>query len=80
MASVDDVALHAGNAWPAPDQVRLYTRVLTYVLADDRGVTIRRLAARLGLSTRLVRAVVEHQFEELQDDATAVLVQWQPRG
>ncbi|MGN9909007.1 hypothetical protein ACTMTJ_15795 [Phytohabitans sp. LJ34] len=58
MASVDDVALHAGNAWPAPDQVRLYTRVLAYVLADDRGVTIRRLAARLGLSTRLVRAVV----------------------
>jgi hypothetical protein len=29
---------------------------------------------------RLVRAVVEHQFEELQDDATAVLVQWQPPG
>jgi hypothetical protein len=29
---------------------------------------------------RLVRAVVEHQFEELEDDATAVLVQWQPPG
>jgi serine phosphatase RsbU (regulator of sigma subunit) len=27
---------------------------------------------------RLVRAVVEHQFDELQDDATAVLVQWRP--
>jgi serine phosphatase RsbU (regulator of sigma subunit) len=27
---------------------------------------------------RLVRAVVEHQFRGLQDDATAVLVQWRP--
>lgn len=29
---------------------------------------------------RLVRAVVTHQFEGLQDDATAVLLQWQPPG
>ena len=27
---------------------------------------------------RLVRAVVDHQNEELQDDATAVIVEWQP--
>jgi serine phosphatase RsbU (regulator of sigma subunit) len=27
---------------------------------------------------RLVRAVVDHQNEELQDDATAVILEWQP--
>jgi hypothetical protein len=27
---------------------------------------------------RLIHAILEHQHGRLQDDATAVLVQWQP--
>ena len=72
------------------DQVLLYTDGVTEARTDsgeffgsDRLVDFvtRTLADRVSAPEtlrRLVHAILDHQHENLQDDATAVLVEWKP--
>jgi phosphoserine phosphatase RsbU/P len=72
------------------DQLLLYTDGVTEARTDngelfgqDRLVDFvtRTLADRVSAPEtlrRLVHAILEHQHENLQDDATAVLIEWQP--
>jgi hypothetical protein len=81
---VEEEALQPG------DQMLLYTDGVTEARTDigelfgrDRLVEFvtRTLADRVSAPEtlrRLVHAILDHQHENLQDDATAVLIEWQP--
>jgi len=80
----------AEEALEPGDQLLLYTDGVTEARTDsgelfgqDRLVDFvtRTLADRASAPEtlrRLVHAILEHQHENLQDDATAVLIEWQP--
>jgi serine phosphatase RsbU (regulator of sigma subunit) len=84
MPGVDEEALEPG------DQLLLYTDGVTEARTDggeffgsDRLVDFvtRTLADRVTAPEtlrRLIHAILDHQHENLQDDATAVLVEWKP--
>lgn len=81
---VEEEALQPG------DQILLYTDGVTEARTEDGeffGVprlvdyVTRALADQLSAPEtmrRLIHAILSHQHERLQDDATAVLVEWQP--
>jgi serine phosphatase RsbU (regulator of sigma subunit) len=82
-------AIEAEGLQPG-DQILLYTDGVTEARTDsgeffgrDRLVDFvtRTLADRVSAPEtlrRLVHAILDHQHENLQDDATAVLVEWRP--
>jgi hypothetical protein len=82
--TVEEEALEPG------DQLLLYTDGVTEARTDtgeffgtDRLVAFvtRTLADRVSAPEtlrRLVHAILDHQHENLQDDATAVLIEWRP--
>ena len=88
--SPDRLTVHEEDLHPG-DRVLAYTDGVTEAnSADgerfgvDRLVDFINRALNDGLPTpetarRLVRAVVDHQNEELQDDATAVILEWLPQ-
>jgi phosphoserine phosphatase RsbU/P len=80
----------AEEALQPGDQLLLYTDGVTEARTDDGeffgsdrlvDFVTRTLADRVSAPEtlrRLVHAILEHQHENLQDDATAVLVEWKP--
>jgi phosphoserine phosphatase RsbU/P len=83
---VDEEALQPG------DQILLYTDGVTEARTDDGeffgrdrlvDFVTRTLADRVPAPEtlrRLVHAILDHQHENLQDDASAVLIEWRPAG
>jgi len=81
---VEEEALQPG------DQILLYTDGVTEARTDDGeffgqdrlvDFVTRTLADRVSAPEtlrRLIHAILEHQHENLQDDATAVLIEWRP--
>jgi serine phosphatase RsbU (regulator of sigma subunit) len=81
---VEEEALQPG------DQILLYTDGVTEARTDDGeffgrdrlvDFVTRTLADRVSAPEtlrRLVHAILDHQHENLQDDATAVLIEWRP--
>jgi phosphoserine phosphatase RsbU/P len=82
--AVSEEALQPG------DQLLVYTDGVVEARTEDgeffgpdrlADYVTRALAGHLSAAEtmrRLVQAILEHQHEHLQDDATAVLIQWQP--
>jgi len=81
---VEEEALEPG------DQILLYTDGVTEARTDDGeffgrdrlvDFVTRTLADRVPAPEtlrRLVHAILDHQHEKLQDDASAVLIEWRP--